>query len=268
MIVAGCVALLTVLIIAFDWNWFRSPLESYVTGKTHREFRTSDLHVRLGLTPTIRLRDVYFANPPWAAGAAMATIGMVEFSVSLRDLFDGLILIPRIALTDAELHFERLADNRRNWTLSDSTDTSPSRLRIGSLSVTRADLRYVDRGLPFQLRIGVSTFDPATRAKASDATAKPVNDGYTTRYAFEGSYHQATFTGNALTGDVLGFQQSAVQFPFRGHLAAGTTTLDVEGQVADVADIGAIDVRLRMVGQTLANLYPFLTLPLPASPPY
>lgn len=268
MIAAGCVALLALCIIAFDWNWLRGPLQSYVTRKTHREFRISDLHVRLGLTPTIRLRDVHFANPPWAEGAAMATIGMVEFSVSLRDMFDGLVLIPRVALTDADLHFERLADNRRNWTLSDPTDTSPSRLRIGSLSVTRANLRYVDRGLPFQLRIGVSTFDPAARAKASDAAAKPVNDSYTTRYAFEGSYHQATFTGDALTGDVLGFQQSRVRFPFRGHLTAGTTTLDVEGQVADVADISAIDVRLRMAGQTLANLYPFLTLPLPASPPY
>ena len=268
MILGGCVALLVLVIIVFDWNWLRSPLESYVTRKTHREFRISDLHVRLGLTPAIRLRDVYFANAPWAEGAAMATIGTIEFSVSLRDLFDGRILIPRVALTDADLRFERLADNRRNWILSAPTDTSPSRLLIGSLSVTRGNLRYVDRGMPFQLMIGVSTFDPAARANVSDATAAPVNQSYTTHYAFKGSYHNAGFTGEALTGDVLSFQQSGVQFPVRGNLAAGTTTLDIEGKVADAAAISAIDVRLRMAGQTLANLYPFLVLPLPASPPY
>ncbi len=89
-------------------------MESYVTRKTHRGFRISDLHVRLGLTPTIRLGDVYFENAPSAEGATIATIGAVEFSVSLRDLFDGRILIPRVALTDAGLRFERLAANRRN----------------------------------------------------------------------------------------------------------------------------------------------------------
>jgi len=38
--------------------------------KTEREFRMSDLHVSLSLVPTIRMRDVYFANAPWSHEAA------------------------------------------------------------------------------------------------------------------------------------------------------------------------------------------------------
>ena len=118
------------------------------------------------------------------------------------------------------------------------------------------------------MHVAVSTFDPAAQAKVADAKAAPDETKYTTRYAFDGKYHDASFAGDALTGDVLSFQESGINFPIRGHLTAGTTRLDVEGTVADAARISAIDVRLRMSGQTLANIYPFLLLPLPASPPY
>ena len=43
----------------------------------------------------------------------------------------------------------------------------------------------------------------------------------------------------------------------RGSMS-GTTRLEVEGTIADAANISAIDARLRIQGQTLAKLYPFL----------
>jgi len=264
----GVAVMLVALVLLFDWDWLRHPLERVVSRKTQREFRISHLGVKLGLTPTIRMKDVHFANAAWAGGEPMAKVGRLEFSLSLRDAFEGRILIPRVALTDADLRFERLADGRKNWILSDPSDTAPSKLRISSLSVTRGKLSYVDRGLPFTLDVAVETFDPKVAAEVSSATAAPVNTAYTTRYVFEGNYREATFSGDALTGDVLSFQESGVNFPLQGRLKASTTRLEVEGTVADAAKISAIDVRLKIAGQTLANLYPFLLLPLPASPPY
>lgn len=266
--IAGLLGALVILVVLFDWNWFRGPLERYVTHKTHREFTLSDLHVRLGLAPTIRMRDVVFANADWAGSTPMARIGTLEFSVSLRDLVEGKVLLPRVALAEADLRFLQLADKRRNWIISDPSDTSPSKLRVSSLSVTRGHLTYDDLGIPAHLEIDASTFDPASLPKAADAKAAPDNTHYTTRFDFSGKYHDAKFAGNALTGDVLSFQESGITFPLKGHLVAGTTTLDVQGAVADAARISAIDVSLKIAGQTLANLYPFLALPLPASPPY
>ncbi len=268
----GVLAALVVLVLLFDWNWLREPMNRLISQKTQREFRSSDLHVRLGWHPVVRLRDVYFANADWADATGdkpMARIGTLEFSVSLRDLFDGKVFVPRVALEDAELNFEQHEDARRNWVLGEPAQTDePSRFRISSLSVTRGQLHYVDRGIPFQLGIRVDTFDPAAGAKAGDARAPADNARYTTRYRFEGRYHDAGFRGQALTGDVLSFQGSDIPFPIRGELQAGTTRLDVEGTIADAARISGIDVRLRIAGRTLANLYPFLLLPLPASPPY
>ena len=256
-----------VVLALFDWNWLRPPLERYISKKTERTFRIDDLHVELGLTPTVRMRNLYFGNAAWSKEEAMARAETLEFSISLRDLPDK-ILIPRVALTKPDLTFEKLKDERKNWILSDPSDASPSKVRISTLSVDQGRLRYIDHGEPFELEVNGSTFDPASQAKVKDADAAPSNNRYTTQYTFAGKYHGAAFSGSALTGEVLSFQESGVPFPLKGDLQAGTTRVRVEGTIADAANISGIDTQLRIEGQTLANLYPFLLLPLPASPPY
>lgn len=263
---------LVVFLLLFDWDWLRGPLNRTISEKTQRRFDSSHLAVELGWNPVIRLKDVYFANADWADGTGdkpMARIGTLEFSVSLRDLWNGKVFVPRVAMDQAELNFEKAKDERRNWVLGEPSETKePSKLLISSLSVRQGKLRYVDRTTPFDIGVDVETFDPAAAAKADDAKARPDNARYTTRYRFAGTYHDAKFSGQAQTGDVLSFQGSDVPFPIQGRLVAGTTRLDVEGTVADAANISGIDVRLNIAGNTLANLYPFLLLPLPASPPY
>lgn len=264
---------LTVVIaflLIFDWNWFRHPLERYVSDKTQRSFTLSALDVDLGLTPTIKMKDVVFANAEWSkASTPMAQIGSLEFTVSLRDLWDGKVLVPRVALSQAKLLFERNADKRRNWVLKEPERADePSQFRISSLSVDEGHLRYVDHGEPMLVDIDASTFDPTATGAVTNAKAAPRNSSYTTRYAFTGKYHDAAFSGEALTGDVLSFQKSGIPFPIKGKLNAGTTRATVEGTIADVVNISAVDMQLQIQGSTLASLYPFLLLPLPASPPY
>ena len=265
---------LCILFLVFDWNWFRKPLQNYISDKTQREFRISNLDVDLGLTPLVKLKDVYFANAGWSkTGQPMARIGTLEFSVSLRDLWDHKVLLPRVALSQADILFESAADKRKNWVLQAPSDSSKSSaFRISALSVDKGHLRYIDHGEPMSVDVQASTFVPATTEKAADASAKAnntnTNTNYTTRYAFEGKYHDAGFSGEALTGDVLSFMESNQSFPIKGKLVAGSTRLNVEGTIADVIDITSIDVKLQISGETLANLYPFLLLPLPASPPY
>ena len=266
----GILLVLVVLFLVFDWNWFRKPLENYISDKTKREFRISSLDVDLGLTPMIKMKDVYFANADWSkTGNVMAQIGSLEFSLSLRDLWDGKVLVPRVAMSQVDLFFEKASDERKNWVLHESSKTAQaSTFRIGSLSIDQGHLRYLAHGVPMSVDIQASTFAPSTTAKVTQADAKANNTSYTTRYFFKGKYHEAGFSGEALTGDVLSFQESGIPFPIMGKLNAGTTQLNVEGWIADVVNISSIDVRLQIAGDTLASLYPFLLLPLPASPPY
>ena len=266
----GSISALVVFFIVFDWNWLRKPLERYISEKTQREFSTSDLDVDLGLTPTVKLKDVYFANAQWSkTGQPMAKIGSLEFSLSLRDLWQGKVWVPRVTLTKANILFEKTSDERKNWTLAPTQEaTEPSRFRISSLSVSDGKLRYIDHGEPLSVDVQTSTFLPGNAAMPTEAKAAPQNTAYTTRYSFKGKYHEAGFDGEALTGDVLSFQESNIPFPIKAKLNAGTTQASVEGTVADVLSITSVNVRLSIAGSTLANLYPFLLLPLPASPPY
>ena len=163
---AGVLLLLALVLLLFDWNWVRPPLERYISQKSEREFRMSDLDVDLGFAPTVRMRDVHFGNAAWSEqGQPMAKVEMLEFSVSLRDLPDK-ILIPRVALTRPELLFERLPDDRKNWIFSDPSGTSPSRLRISTLSVDHGQLRYIDHGEPFSIDVEASAGKPMTSPAA------------------------------------------------------------------------------------------------------
>jgi uncharacterized protein involved in outer membrane biogenesis len=117
--------------------------------------------------------------------------------------------------------------------------------------------RVVDHGLSLALA-----------AIANDVDAANGSGPYKTRYRFHGRYRDAVFHGDLLTGSAASFQDEAAKLPMKGRLVAGTTILRVEGAIADIANTGAADLKLRITGETLANLYPFLLLPLPASPPY
>jgi uncharacterized protein involved in outer membrane biogenesis len=261
------ILLIIAFVLLFDWNWFRVPVQNYISKKTQREFRMSHLDVKLGRYPKVILDNVYFQNAGWSKNGPMAQVGRLEFTVSPRDLLERKIIVPRLALSNADVVMEELKDGRRNWIFSDPNDTSETVFRISTLSVDHGQLRYVNHGQQFDLHIDANTFDPGAPdvTKADTAAA---NRKLTTRYAFNGRYRDATFKGNAYTGDVLSFQKSEIPFPISGQVQAGTTKLEVDGVVADVVKITSIDTKLRITGQTMANLYPFLLLPLPASPPY
>ncbi|HEX4325412.1 MAG TPA: AsmA family protein [Burkholderiales bacterium] len=264
----GLFAVVLVFILVFDFNWLRVPVQNYISKKTQREFRMSHLAVKLGRYPRVILNDVFFQNADWSKEGPMAKIGKLEFTVSLRDLWDHKVVLPRLALSNADITMEELADGRKNWTFSDPNDKSATVFRVSTLSVDHGKLHYVNHGPPFDLTINADTVDTAQAADVTNASKQASNRSLTTRYIFGGKYRDAGFNGQAFTGDVLTFQESKVPFPIRGNILAGTTRLDVDGSVADVVHISAIDTQLHISGKTLANLYPFLLLPLPASPPY
>src|SRR5258705_11687820 len=123
--------------------------------------------VRMAGSQPVRLRSVPFENAAGAESEPMAKIGSIEFSISPADLIRGHIVIPHASISDAELHLERLPDGRRNWTLSAPDDTSPSRVRIGSLTLSHATVAYADHGLQLEVH-----------AVANDVGAQ-ARDGYT-----------------------------------------------------------------------------------------
>lgn len=255
------VLVLVVVLALFDWNWVRAPLERYVTNKTQREFRISDLKVHLSLTPVVTMSDVYIANAPWSDQQPMASIKLLRFSVSLRDLWHGRVLIPEVDVSDGSAILERTEDGRKNWLLSDPNDHSRSRLKISTLHPERFTLRFRDPGSKLDVVATANDMSTPGALKTDDAR-------FTTRVDFKGTYKDAPFGGEALTANLITFEESDKPFPLIARVDAGKTQVDLNGTISDVVELKAIDATVRIKGATLANIYPYLLLPLPASPPF
>lgn len=244
-----------VFLLLFDWSWLRGPVAAYFSEKSGREVRIEDLDVELGLAPTVRLRGVYIENAPWAAERPFATAGEAAFTFSLRSLWEGAPVITRLRLVDADIDMERAGDGRRNWRLKRPDDRSPGRTTVLTFEAHRTNLRFLNRELGLDFT--------ATSAPIADAP-----DGLHTRIRFEGTYQDAPFAGEGLTNGVLSFRDSGFTFPLRGHMVSRKARIEVDGRFADLFEIGPIDAKVKVSGQTLAHLHPFLRITPPQSRPF
>jgi len=260
-VLLGLVVAFGVGVALFDWNWFRHPLERYLREQSNREVRIGDLHVDVGfsLEPTVRVRDVYIENAPWAHKGPAAVAGEASFTFSLKSLWEGRPVISRLVLIDADVQLERQADGLRNWRLRNPEDRSPGRVKVLRMEPHRTMIRVIRRDIDLDVLVAAS--DAVADGESTD-TAHP------TRIHFKGEFGGTVFSGEVQTGARLTFLESGESFPMRGHATAGKSRLDVDGTVADVLKPSAIDATVRLAGASLSELNPFLRMSLPASRPY
>ena len=99
---AAVAVLLIGVLILFDWNWLKGPIESQVSGRLGRPFRIhGDLDVELSLQPRITVEGVELGNAPWGSDAPMAKIDRVEVTVDLLKLVQGEIVLPEVRISAA-----------------------------------------------------------------------------------------------------------------------------------------------------------------------
>jgi uncharacterized protein involved in outer membrane biogenesis len=262
-VLLGLVVLLAIVAALFDWNWFRHSLERYLILRSHREVRIGDLHVDLGfsLEPTVRVRDLYIENAPWADKRPAAVVGEASFTFSLKSVWEGRPVISRLVLIDADLDLERQADGLRNWRLRNPGDRGPGRVKVLRLEPHRTKIRFIRRDIDLDVTAMASASQSGSDGREPDAL-------HPTRIDFKGESGGTEFSGEVLAGALLTFLETGESFPMRGHASAGKSRLDVDGTVADLFNPSAIDAKVRLAGPSLSKLHPFFRTSLPASRPY
>lgn len=272
-VLAGVMVLaIALLVLLANPAWLRGPLERFVAAQLHRELGIGELHLRWNGQPTLVLNDVVLGNLAGASEPQMARVRSMEMTLSLLDLLRGHVVIPKVGMTDLDLLLERLPDGRKNWVVGNedkSKQEKPrSRLRLGSVSLTSGRVRYLDRTIPIEMTVEARALETATgkMPRSDDTPAR--NSRYGLAYEISGHYRGNAFSGHAQSGGVVSLADSGDPFPLQLDLTAGETRLQMEGTVADATQLSGIDMRMQMSGPTLANIYPLLLLPLPASPPY
>ncbi len=251
-------AALLLLIALWDWNWFKGPVERMVEARTGRALQLGHLDVDLGRTTTVRADALTFANARWAKQAQMARADRVEIDIRVWPLLRGRIDLPEIRLTrpDVLLQTAPKAGDPGNWDfLGDSSGGEPPRLQ--RLRIDDGRLQFLDALGRTDILVNVRS----GQSNQSD-TAPPL------LVTGKGSWQGNRFTLDGNTESPLELTDSA--HPFRIHLdgRAGATHAVASGTLTNPFQLQQLDLRFKLSGNDLADLYPLLGIAIPPSPPY
>ncbi|TBU76416.1 AsmA family protein [Phytopseudomonas daroniae] len=290
------IAALMLFLVLFDWNLLKPTINSRVSEALNRPFA---IEGNLAVTwqrereepglrawipwPHVSAEALSLGNPEWAEGEHFVSLQRVEASLSPLPLLWKTVSIPRIRLTGADAALERLADGRDNWTFDlgeqEPAEEEPAAswtLDIGTIGFDKAHVRFDDQTLQASVNLQVEPLgEPiafneivgkTASAQADDAAVTPQD--YAFAWQAKGRYKGQSLTGNGRIGGLLALQDAHLPFPVQADVRAGTTRVQVAGTLTDPKNLGALDLRLRLSGASLGNLYPLTGVTLPDTPAY
>ena len=291
--VAVLVALLAILIVViatFDWNRAKPLINEKVSAALHRPFAINgNLAVRWQREhseggwrawvpwPRFVAEDLTLGNPEWAKTPTMVALQKVEFRLSPVPLIWQHIVIPRIDLTQPDAQLTRLADGRANWTFDfgpKDENAEPSKwvMDIGSIGFDQGHVAFDDETLKTHMKVEVDPLGkPIPFAEiVGKATAEKAGGAQDYAFGFkaDGRYKGQPVSATGKIGGLLALQDTQQPFPLQVDAKAGDTRAAVAGTLTDPRNLGALDLRLKLSGSSLGNLYPLTGVTLPDTPPY
>lgn len=252
---------IALLVLLWDWNWFKGPVERMVEARTGRTLAIGgDLDVDLGRTTKVSADDLRFSNADWSDSQTMASADRLEIQVELFPLlFKREVRLPEIRLVRPILRLETHPDGgAANWDIGfgdDEESGTPPQVR--GLWVEDGHLRYLD--VP-----GRTDLDVHLRSRESSEA------GRAPAIAIEGG---GNWTGNEFSLEGVAESPLALQEtdkPYRIDLKAraGATRAHVRGALVAPLQLQDFDVQFALSGRNLADLYPLVGVAMPDTPPY
>ncbi len=300
VVVWSCASVVLSIVVAmlalafFDWNRIKPALNAKVSKELHRPFAINgNLAVVWARDPDeggwrawvpwphVIAEDLTLGNPDWSKQPQMVTLKKVELRISPLALLVQHVVIPRIDLTEPSAELQRLADGRANWTFTfDPKDPNaePSNwsVDIGAIGFDKGRVSLDDQTLKTRLDVIVDPLGkpvPFSEIVGDADAKKALEKGSTPQdYAFglnvKGQYHGQTVDGSGKIGGLLALRDAAKPFPLQVQVKIADTHIALAGTLTDPLNLGALDLRLKLAGSSLGNLYPLTGVTLPDSPAY
>jgi len=245
----------TLLLYYFPWDRLRPHIAHEVSTRLGRQFEMrGPLQVHLGWQTRIVAHDLYLENSSWSAARQMARVGTLDLTLDLPALFHQRIELPRIVLTQADILLERDPQRGGNWQFDRPPGSSGQwRLVTGQMALREGRLRFLD--------------------PAAD-TALVANMGMQGEHvgqlsvAIEGRYRSLPTTASVQVALPVDWQNLASTYSISAQGEVGATRFEGRGTVSEPARLAGLDLDFTLRGRSLAELYPILGLPLPATPAY
>jgi uncharacterized protein involved in outer membrane biogenesis len=287
---------LMLFLVLFDWNLLRPTINDKVSAALNRPFAIEgNLSVEWQREPEeggwrawlpwphFSAEGLTLGNPEWAEGDTFVSLDRVQFRLAPLPLLWKTVSIPRIDLGAPYASLQRLADGRANWTFDlgsqqpeAADEPSPWTLDIGTIgfdqgvvslddqvSKTRLEAQIDPLGapIPFAQIVGESA---AQRLAEEHAAAQD----YAFAWRAKGRFQGQAVSGSGKVGGLLALHSANLPFPLQADVRIGATRIRVAGSLTDPQRLGALDLRLRLAGASLSQLYPLTGVTLPDTPPY
>ncbi len=250
-----------------DWRKYEKPLAEAVFEATGRRLSfDGEFLVKIGLSPSVTIKDLTLESAQWGSSEDMLTIGYLVLRIRLLPLIFGNIKVRHAELTGLKLLLETNSEGVGNWQFdnlaSDDEPTSedsspPAWAAFVQLAIIKdASVKYQD---------GVSgdthLFHIDELRATSENDIAPLHLQLRARYEEEHIEFSGHLTGlsTILMGDPLGLQ---------AELKALGATLAVEGEIAEPLQGMGIDLRGSLAGDSLNRLAKFSGYPLSGFGPF
>lgn len=259
-IVAAIAVVIVVLVIFFDWNWLRHPIERVVIEKTGRALIINgNLNVKLGWPVTrIQVADVAFANPAWAKQPLMFTVKRMDGDISLPQLFKRHFRVFTVRLEQPQVFLEQSLDGRKNWLLDRKQQDENAQVKIDRIVLDNGHISYTDPVRNTHIQAALSTRQTVSHGAASADIV----------FSAQGNFKGLPLTASGSGGTVLALNDETTPYPLNVDISLGHTRLHAVGTVTSLTHFSAVDLNMTLSGASLDQLYPLIGIALPRTPVY
>ncbi|MGC3981115.1 MAG: AsmA family protein [Steroidobacteraceae bacterium] len=252
------VALVALAVYLFEWNMLRGFVERRVTAATGREFHINgDLDVKLSWRPLIIVNDVSFANAQWSETPLMAQLQRAEVILDLRSVFRPEVTLPLVRLTQPVLVLEKNDAGMANWLF----DNQQPDKKANGKTIDLQDL---------QINQGRITYrSPIEKADVTVDLSSIEDQGMRRlQVQAKGKYLDLDTEAQGEVGAISSLADLEGRYPIQlaGHV--GKTRMQAQGVVIKPLQLEGLDMKFELSGGSLADLFPLIGVPLPATEPY
>ncbi|HVT34209.1 MAG TPA: AsmA family protein, partial [Nevskiaceae bacterium] len=262
-VLAFVVVLIALLVLVWDWNWFRPLVERKASAAIGRRVTLSHFDVNLGWHPLISADGITVANPDeFDLAGNMAQADRIAVRLDLRELFHRRLKLDELILDHPDISLARTPSGHVNWTFTfpgkqGETPDNAAGPEIAALTISDGRLHLAD---PKELKADVNaTFETRNDPAGGEPQLVAQAQG-----RYNGQPVTASFTG----GSVLTLRDPAHPYPVDLKITNGNTHVSADGRVLQPLTFGGADVTLQLSGDDLADLYPLTGVPLPHTAKY
>lgn len=244
------VLIVFVVLSGYDYNTLKPEMQSAVAEATGKELTLGgDISLKLGLSPTLVVRDATIRNAPWGSQPDMATVKRFEIKVRLLPLLNHQLDIVRLVLVEPDILLETDAAGRSNFFIEKGVKASRagkgtgagawklSRVTFKELEVEKGRVTYIGHAARKSYTVDVDSL--------TASSAGPL--GGSIRIRVNGSYDKERFETEGTMGSLAALTDPSAAWPVKLTVRAADAILSVDGSVKNpVARRGMkLDLRLQ-----------------------